>query len=65
MVHNSKHKHFKPRRWVGKRREDFPTMSEATAGGSTECANLFYEQGFFGLVWFEGSTRKIRDLKNW
>ena len=52
----------------GSCREDFPTMSEATRDSATSAmltGSLFYERGFFGIVWFEGATRKVRDLKNW
>ncbi len=58
------HKPFQ-RRWTGARRVDFPTLYEASELGKAGLATLFYERGFFGLVWFEGDTRKIRDLKNW
>ncbi len=57
----------------GTRRSDYPTMSEASKAADGSLYNrdeqehgvLFYERGFFGVVWYENSTRMVRDLKNW
>ena len=48
------------------RRDDYPTMPEASKDlpADTEGA-IFYERGFFGVVWYDGFTRKVRDLKHW
>ena len=63
----------KPRRTAfkiqnhGSTRADQWNLLEASTAAQLApgTAILFFQRGFFGLVWFEGSTRRVRDLKNW
>ena len=48
------------------RRSDYPTMIEASKDlPADEHGMIFYERGYFGVVWYDGFIRKVRDLKHW
>lgn len=49
----------------GSRHPDFPTLAEATAKVKRGRAIIFYERGFFGVVWRQGKVRMTRTLTGW
>lgn len=68
MVLVMKRKPFK-HQTHGSTRSDYPVLSKATGEAKSKKdpkGVLFYERGFFGIVWFdEEGVRWVRDLKNW
>jgi hypothetical protein len=55
---------LKYKRYVD-RRQDFPDLISAGYAVKDDAGILFYERGFFGIMWKENNIRKVKDLKNW
>lgn len=50
----------------GSTHPDFPTSEIAIKEANPSQGIVFYERGFFGIVWYnEFGIRMKRDLKNW
>lgn len=46
-------------------KEGHLSLVKATEQASEGYAVLFYQNGYYGLVWLENGIRKVRDLKGW